>query len=338
MTARLTVNEAHDLAVRALKRAGTSGAAAAAVAEALVAAELDGIASHGLSRLPFYADQVESGKVNGKAEPAVDRPAPAIVRVDAGDGFAFPAIDAGFAHIDDAVRSAGVIALAISRSHHAGAFGYHVERLAHRGLIALGFGNTPAAIAPWGGKRALFGTNPIAFAAPRRTGAPLVLDLSLSVAARGKIMLAAQKGEPIPDGWALDGAGNPTTDAKAALAGTMVAIGGAKGAGLALMVEILAAALTASNFGFEASSFFDAKGPPPRVGQFFFVLDPARFGAETYRSRIDVLIAAMSEEAGVRLPGARRQALRVRLEAEGIPISDALLSDLRRRGGVSGLA
>jgi len=334
MNATLSVDKARSLARLVLTKAGTHDEAAGAVAKALVAAELDGIPSHGLSRLPFYADQVKSGKVKGSARPVVERVAAGVLRVDACDGFAFPAIDAGIAAVGDVVDTTGAVALAIARSHHAGVFGHHVEQLAKRELIALAFGNTPAAIAPWGGRRALFGTNPIAFAAPRRAAPPLVLDLSLSVAARGKIMMAAQNGEPIPEAWALDAEGRPTTDAKSALAGTMVAIGGAKGAALALMVEILAAALTGGNFGFEASSFFDAAGPPPRVGQMFLVLDPARFGGDAYFARIEHLIAAILAEPGTRLPGSRRQALRQQIEQDGIVVSSALLSELENRAGV----
>ena len=127
-------------------------------------------------------------------------------------------------------------------------------------------GNSPKAIAPWGGREGLFGTNPIAFAAPRRAAEPLLIDLSLSKVARGKVMVAAKNGTPIPEGWALDKEGRPTTDAKAALEGTMIPIGDAKGAALVLMVEVLAAALTGANYGFEASSFFTADGPPPGGG------------------------------------------------------------------------
>ena len=331
MDTTISAERARSLARVVLTKAGVDDGPASAVAKALVAAELDGIPSHGLSRLPFYADQVRSGKVNGSARPLVERAAEGVVRVDARDGFAFPAIDAGIAAVDEVIHTTGAVALAIARSHHAGVFGHHVAELARHGLIALAFGNTPAAIAPWGGRRALFGTNPIAFAAPRRGASPLVVDLSLSVAARGKIMMAAQNGETIPEGWALDAEGRPTIDAKSALGGTMVAIGGAKGAALALMVEILAAALTGGNFGFEAGSFFEADGPPARVGQMFFILDPVRFAGETYFARIEQLIAGILADPGSRLPGGRREAARDRLEREGIVISSGLLSELEKR-------
>ena len=153
-----------------------------------------------------------------------------------------------------------------------------VERLAQAGMVALFFANAPAAMAPWGGKRALFGTDPIAFACPLPDHAPIVVDMSLSKVARGHILAAIQKGEPIPEGWALDADGKPTTDAKAALAGTMVPLGDAKGTALALMVELLAAGLTGANFAHEASSFLDAEGPPPGTGQLIIAIDASAFG------------------------------------------------------------
>jgi LDH2 family malate/lactate/ureidoglycolate dehydrogenase len=154
------------------------------------------------------------------------------------------------------------------------------------------------------------GTNPIAFACPRSGQPPLVIDLSLSKVARGKIMVAAQKGEAIPEGWALDAEGNATTDAKKALGGTMLPLGDAKGAALVLMVELLSAALSASHFGFEASSFFDAKGPPPRVGQLLLLIDPARFAGDAFAGRVETLLGAILGQAGTRLPGERRLKLR----------------------------
>jgi (2R)-3-sulfolactate dehydrogenase (NADP+) len=331
VTALLSLADAHALAVGVLTAAGVTQANAESVAKALVAAEADGLAGHGLSRLPAYADQARAGKVDGKAEPVLRESAAAALAVDAKDGFAFPAIARGLARAAEMVVAAGVVGVGIGNSHHFGAAGYHVEPLAARGLIALAFGNSPAAIAPWGGSRALFGTNPIAFACPQAGKTPLVIDLSLSKVARGKIMVAAQKGERIPEGWALDGEGRPTGDPKAAMAGTMLPMGDAKGAALVLMVEILSAALTGAHFGYEASSFFDAKGPPPRIGQFFFVIDPMRFGGMGFAARVGELGKAILDQPGTRLPGERRLKLRAKAEAEGITVPPELLADLQRR-------
>lgn len=350
----LSLAEARALAAAVLERHQTAPANAAAVADALVLAEADGLSSHGLSRLAAYADQASAGKVDGFARPVVSRPRPAALTVDALTGFAFPALEAGLPALADAARDTGVAVLAVANSHHFGVAGHPVERLARAGLVGIAFGNSPAAIAPWGGARPVFGTNPIAFACPRAGGAdPLVIDLSLSKVARGKVMVAAQRGEPIPEGWALDAHGDPTTDPKAALAGSMVPMGDAKGAALVLMVEILATCFTGANFGFEASSFFDAEGPAPRVGQLFLAIDPAAFGpagpeaagieapapvtghgpgdASGFLARVETLLAAMTAEDGVRLPGARRFAARRRAEAGGIAVQAGLLTTLRER-------
>jgi (2R)-3-sulfolactate dehydrogenase (NADP+) len=331
MTAHLTLSEARDLAHAVLVAAGTSPQNAAAVADALVAAEADGIASHGLSRLPAYADQVKSGKVAGAAVPALHWTAEATLRVDAGAGFAFPAVAAGLDAAAGRVAQTGIVGVAVYASHHAGAMGHHVEKLAARGLAGLAFSNSPSAIAPWGGSAGVFGTNPIAFAVPRAGAAPLVIDASLSKVARGKIMVAAQRGTAIPDDWALDPEGRPTTDPKAALEGTMLPIGDAKGAALVLMVEILAAALTGGQFGFEASSFFTADGPAPRIGHLFVVMDPARLGGPDFAARLEVLLGAILGQDGTRLPGDRRLGARAKAATAGISVPAALLEDLRAR-------
>jgi (2R)-3-sulfolactate dehydrogenase (NADP+) len=331
MTETFPAAELRDVARRCLIAAGATEANAASTADALIAAELDGLPSHGLSRVPFYAEQIARGKVDGGAVPSLSRPAPALLRVDAHDGLAFPAIDIGFAALPGIARASGLVAVGIANSHHAGVMGHHVERLAMHGLVCIAFANTPAAIAPWGGTRGIFGTNPIAFACPRRGEAPLVIDLSISIVARGKLLIAASKGERIQEGWALDKDGNPTTAAAAALAGTIMPIGGAKGAALALMVEILAAGLTGSQFGFEASSFFDAEGPPPRTGQLFLALDPGALAGPSFAERIENLCAAMLEDPAVRLPGERRLESRRRLARDGIPVPAKLLAELRQR-------
>jgi (2R)-3-sulfolactate dehydrogenase (NADP+) len=181
-----------------------------------------------------------------------------------------------------------------------------------------------------GGRHPIFGTNPVAAVFPRRDADALLIDLSLSEVARGKVMVAAKKGEPIPPGWALDAQGRPTTDAQAALDGSMLPIGAVsstKGAMLALMVELLVSALIGANFGYEASSFFVDEGNRPHLGQLFVLIDPdALAGNDGYHGRIEVLIAEMLVDDGVRLPGARREALRRRAEADGIEVADSLLA------------
>jgi (2R)-3-sulfolactate dehydrogenase (NADP+) len=201
-------------------------------------------------------------------------------------------------------------------------------------MVGLAMGNSPSAMPAWGGKRALFGTNPIAAAFPRRNADPLVIDLSLSEVARGKLMVAAKEGRDIPLGWALDADGKPTTDPKAGLAGSMLPMGGAKGAMLALIVELLACALTGAHFGFEADSFFTAEGNRARIGQAFLVIDPgALAGQDVYLERVETLVSAMLEDDGVRLPGQRRNGLAERARAQGVTVPDAWIVEMKQLAG-----
>jgi (2R)-3-sulfolactate dehydrogenase (NADP+) len=330
--AHMTLAQAHDLVVETLLRCKTTAENAQSVARALVAAEEVGQAGHGLRRVPSYGAQALSGKVDGKATPTSHQSRPGTLMVDAAHGFAYPALDMAVDWLEPAARGQGIAAAGIVRSHHCGVAGVTVERLARSGLIALLFANTPAAMAPWGGRKALFGTDPIAFAAPRSGGQPpIVVDVSLSKVARGKIMAAEQKGTEIPEGWALDADGQPTTDPTAALAGTMIPMGDAKGTALALMVELLAAGLVGANFGHEASSFFSAEGEAPGVGQLILALDPNAFSNSALH-RIDDLSDAIAGQPGARLPGARRDELKQKAAREGLSVDDDLLNEIQSLG------
>jgi (2R)-3-sulfolactate dehydrogenase (NADP+) len=320
-TITLSIQELTDLVKAILVAHNTSEANAAEVASALVAAEIDGQRGHGLSRVASYSAQARSGKVNGQTDPSVDKTAPSLLRVDANHGFAFPAFSQAIEELISTAKETGVAMAAITHSHHCGVMGHHVEKLANAGLIGLVFSNSPKAIAPWGGKDAIFGTNPIAFAVPRISQPPLVIDLSLSKVARGKIKVAAEEGKPIPVGWALDPDGQATTNAKAAVSGTMLPMGDAKGATLVLMVEILSAALTASHFGFEASSFFDAEGPSPDIGQLIVAISPGPLSGGQFAERLETLFSAILEQPGTRLPGSGKAAMRKKAEQDGIEIS-----------------
>jgi (2R)-3-sulfolactate dehydrogenase (NADP+) len=333
-TTSLRRADLQELIARALVASHTSEANARSVARALTQAEIDGQKGHGLSRVPSYAAQVKAGKVDGQAVPEVRQTRPAILVVDVKHGFAFPALDMGLKRLPPLARAAGVAAAAFTRSHHIGAAGSVVEVLAEKGLVGLVMSNTPAAMASWGGTRPVFGTNPIAFAAPQRGRPPVIVDLALSQVARGKILTAAQKGEEIPAGWAFANDGRPTTNAKAALAGTLAPLGGAKGSALAFMVEVMAAALAGANFAFEASSFFDDKGGPPGVGQVLFAIDPAAFsGTDPFLDRCAALAAAIEGDPGARLPGSRRLMQREKAAREGVAVDSELLAEVRRLAG-----
>ncbi len=308
------------------ERAGCTTDNARSVATALVGAEADGLKGHGLSRIPSYLAMVAAGKIDGRASPVATYPRPGALAIDAANGFAYAAIDLAIAQLPAIAGAQGIAAATIRRSNHCGAAGLHVERLAEQGLVAMLFANTPSAMAPWGGSVPVFGTNPIAFAAPLPNRPPIVIDMALSKVARGPIVAAAQKGEPIPEGWALDTDGKPTTDAKKALAGTMVPLGDAKGTALALMVEILAAALVGAYFAFEASPFMNAEGGPSATGQLIIAIDPAAMGGAWFAERMTTLVAAIEDQPGSRLPGARRLQVRAKAEAEGIAIPADLIA------------
>jgi (2R)-3-sulfolactate dehydrogenase (NADP+) len=325
----LTIEHAQELVVSILQAHQTSAENAHHVASALVAAEIDGQRGHGLSRLPSYAAQSASGKVDGMAVPVVLDRKRAAVRIDALNGFAYPAFDLALSELKTLANDAGIAVASVFRSHHFGQAGYHAERLAQQGLVGIVFGNSPKAIAPWGGSQAVFGTNPIAFAAPRQNDRPLLIDLSLSKVARGKVMLAQQRGEFIPDDWALDEYGQATTDPTEALKGTMLPMGDAKGAALVMMVEILAAALSGANFGYEASSFFTADGAPPGVGQMILALDAGFLSGGSYFTRLEDLISEITRQQNVRLPGSQRSLLRQKAEQEGLLINEKLMNELK---------
>jgi len=333
-TQRMEAGVAEALVARALARSGANPAMAEATARALVAAEMEGLASHGLSRVAQYCGHLRVGRAQGEARPSIARDSKGACLVDAGQGLAFDACRLAIAEAQRRAREFGVAFVAVTNSNHFGVAAYHLEALAEAGMVGLAFSNSPAAMPAWGGKRALFGTNPIAAIFPRRNAQPLVVDLSLSEVARGKIMVAARDGKAIPHGWALDREGLPTTDPRAALEGSMLPAGGVKGAMLALTVELLVCALSGAAFGFESDSFFVEEGKPTRIGQAFLAIDPgALAGRDVFFERVETLIAAMMEDSEVRLPGTRRRALRDRAARDGLALAPELLARIRALAG-----
>ncbi len=332
--ATMNQNEANALVQAALIKSGASQAMAASVARALVLAESQGQAGHGLSRVPQYAAHLKNGRASGQAVAAVAQRKGAALVIDAKQGLAFPACDLAIREGIQIAKELGVCFVGVKNSHHAGVMVDHLRVASHAGLVGLAFANSPAAMPAAGGKHPIFGTNPIAAIFPRRTADPLMIDLSLSEVARGKVMVAAKDGKAIPLGWALDEAGRPTTDAQAALKGSMLPVGAAsssKGAMLALIIELLVTAVIGAQFGFEASSFFVEEGNQPKIGQAFLLIDPAALNGncDSYLDRIEVLVAEMLVDDGVRLAGARRLALERKAQIEGINVPDALVQTLK---------
>jgi (2R)-3-sulfolactate dehydrogenase (NADP+) len=326
MTTVLTLGEVDELARRMLVASGASALQAGATARSIRDAEAEGIRTVGLSYLPTYCEHVRCGKVLGDAVPTVSQPRAATVVVDAGNGFCHPAFEAGEAPLVQATRACGVGVLAISHSYSAGVLGWFVERLARQGLVAVMFANSSSLMVAWGGKRPFFGTNPIAWAAPRAGGDPVVADLSSSTVAWVTVNAAAQRGEPIPLGWALDVDGQPTTDAQAALAGSMTPAAGHKGSALALLVDVMSGGVAGSNFSHEASGFGGNEGGPPDVGQVVLAIDPSATMGAGFVGRIEADLQAMVSEPGVRLPGDNRLASRAHTAVHGVEVPDDLMA------------
>ena len=320
------------LASEALRRAGAHEAMAETAARHLVRAEEQGLPTHGMSRVPFYCAMLRNGRADGKARPSMAADRAAVCLIDNADGL--PYESAAWA-IEEAIQRArrnGIGFAGIRNSAHVGVLGIHLLKVAEAGMVGVAFTNSPAAIPAWGGKKALFGTDPVAFAFPRAGAEPIVVDLALTTVTRGRIMVAMQKGEKIPEGWALDRHGKPTTNPREAIEqGSLFPIGGAKGAMLALAFELVCAALTGAAIGPEADSFFSEAGNQPRIGQAFLAIDPgALAGMDKYFERVETVVRAMLADEGVRLPGARRFASENRLRREGIEVADELLARIEK--------
>jgi (2R)-3-sulfolactate dehydrogenase (NADP+) len=322
--------ELNALVQSALTHAGASPDQAQATAQALVTAQASGLPSHGLSRVGMYVGHLKAGRVIGNAVPVIKNQRGGAVLIDAGNGFAFPACRMAVEQAIAAAQQSGIAIAAVTNSHHFGMAAYHLDPVAEAGMVGIACGNSPAAMPAAGGKRAIFGTNPIAAIFPRTGHPPVSVDLSLSEVARGKLMVAADKGESIPLGWALDPDGNPTTDPQKGLAGSMLAVGGTKGALLALVVELLVTTLTGAHFGAEADSFFKSEGNQPQLGQVFIVIDPKALGGDAiYTERIEALVTAMLSDEGVRLPGQRRLVLLEAAKQRGLDVPQSLLDTIR---------
>ena len=327
-TVNISISDALRLSTNALKNSGALERNAAITAHALVRAEIDGQKGHGLSRVPSYAAQVQSGKVDGHASPVLEKVKPILLRIDAGFGFAYPAIEMALPEISELAEEFGMAAAAIYHSNHFGVAGHPCEDLARKGFVAFVYGNTPAAMAPYGAIKKAIGTNPIAFAAPFNDD-PVVIDFALSSVARGKIMAAKQAKQKIPEGWAIGPDGKPTTDAETALQGSLIPAGGVKGAALALMVEIMSGCLAGAALGFKASSLFDGDGPPPNLSQVIIAIHANDLSGGGFGQRIKELADIYDSIEGARFPGQKRLQNRVDSEKYGLNIPSALMKEIQ---------
>jgi (2R)-3-sulfolactate dehydrogenase (NADP+) len=323
----LTLDEVRAVAEAALRGSGANEVQAGPVADSVVAAEADGLQTIGLGYLPTYCSHLRCGKIDGKAQPRLVSEEGAVLQIDAGLGFPHAAFAPFKDKLFDRARQLGIASMSINRSYSAGVLGWFVEQIAEAGMIGIGFANASPSIAPWGAKEPFFGTNPMALAVPR-AGHPMVLvDQASSQVARVSIMQRVARGEPIPEAWGFDSEGNPTSDGDAVLnGGSLAPFGGYKGYGIALMVEILAAGLTGAHWSFQAASFGDDLGGPPKVGQLFLALDPAKFSAGSgFAQHLETMLSELESAPGARLPGARRATAQAQARGKGIIVSAALL-------------
>lgn len=331
---RMPVEQLQALLKRIFVRHGTSIDVAEVLARNVAEAQRDGADSHGIFRMPGYVSTLASGWVDGQATPVVTDAAPAFISVDARNGFAQPAHLAARELLLEKVRTHGIALLAVHDSHHFAALWPDVEPYAEQGLVALNFVNSMACVVPHGGKRALFGTNPIAFAAPREGGDPLVFDLATSAMAHGDIQIAAREGRQLPPGHGVDRDGEPTNDPRAILdGGALLPFGGHKGSALSMMVELLAAALTGGNFSFDFNWEQHPGAQTPRTGQLLIVIDPKRGAGGNFSQRAQQLVDAMRDAGQDRLPGERRHRQRRDSLASGVLLKESELAMLRELAG-----
>lgn len=330
-TVRMPFAELQTLLQAILEQHGCSEPVAAALAFNCASAQRDGAHSHGVFRIPGYVSTLASGWVDGKALPAVTDVASGYVRVDAGGGFAQPALAAARPLLLAKVRSAGIAVLAIHNSHHFAALWPDVEPFADEGLVALSVVNSMTCVVPHGARQPLFGTNPIAFAAPCAEHDPIVFDMATSAMAHGDIQIAAREGRQLPLGMGVDAKGQPTTDPQAILdGGALLPFGDHKGSALSMMVELLAAALTGGNFSWEFDWSAHPGAKTPWTGQLLIVIDPSKAEGERFAQRSRHLLEQMQAAGLSRMPGERRYRERETAEREGVALSETELQGLRQ--------
>ena len=328
---RLSYDELVSLIDRIFRRHGCSDHVAMILAENMAGAERDGAHSHGIFRIAGNLGSLDSGWVDGSAIPIVEDVAPGFVRVDGNNGFAQPALLAARELFIAKARTNGIALLAVRNSHHFGALWPDIEPFARQGLIALMMVNSMKSVVPHGGHAKLYGTNPLGFATPRAGTDPLVFDQASAAWSNGDVQIARREGRTLPAGVGVDRAGNPTTDPNAVLeGGALLPFGGHKGSSIAMMIEVMAAALAGGNFSFEVDWSQHPGAATPRTAQTIILIDPQRGAERDFSSRVEVLVNALHDAGQDRLPGDRRIAIRRAADLTGIPLTVAELAELRR--------
>jgi delta1-piperideine-2-carboxylate reductase len=301
------------------------------LAETCVFAERDGAQSHGLFRLPGYVASLKSGWVDGFAQAVIDAPeGSSVIKVDARNGFAQPALRGAGAEAAALARKQGICLLAIRDSHHFGPLWLDVEPFALEGLVALAFVNSSPRVVPSGGREPVYGTNPMAFGVPRYNAQPMIIDQSSSAMAFGDVKIAAQAGRTLLEGVGVDRQGNATTDARAiADGGALLPFGGHKGSSIAMMVELMCAGLNGGSFSFEVDASKYPGAQTPRTGETLILIDPIHTTNRDFLARAEDLFARLRLAGQERLPADRRYASRRRAEQQGIEVEEAMFALIR---------
>ena len=325
----MSVDAIHTLAKDTLAKFGADEINATAVADIVTMAERDGCVSHGLFRLPGYAATLKSGKVNGKARPTLKKLAGAVVQVDGHNSFAPTALQAGRPALIGAAKTCGIAVMPLIGVHHFAALWTDIEPVCDAGLAAFACTSYKPSVIPAGGKKALFGTNPIAFGWPRNGRSPMIFDMATSVMARGEVGVAARDGHTLPEGVGVDAQGNPTTDPNEILKGALMTFGGYKGSSLSMMVELLAGAMVGESFSFEAAARDNNDGGPPQGGEFLMAIDPSLVrGNDGWNDHAESFFDKIYEQDGTRLPGDRRISNRAKHDKNGVEVSQIILDKI----------
>ena len=328
----LSLQQVADITRRALAACGAHGHQLDMAVQSVVDAECDGIRTVGLNYLPLYCGHLQVGKLNKDANPSHDLIAASAIRSNAQSGFAHAAYEEAEADFYALAKKQGIAALSIVDSYSAGVVGWFVNRMANSGLIGLGFANSPSAVAPAPGASPFFGTNPMAFGVPREGNLPIIADMATSQVALVTVKKHAAEGKPVPLGWGYDKDGNETTDASAIIDGGALAhAGGFKGMLLSMLVDLLAGILSGPNCSFQAPVFKNNTGGEPEVGQFFIAISPGGFapgGDAAYAQRLEIMLEALLNEPGVRMPGADRHEFKASAEKNGVEVPQELMDKL----------
>ena len=324
------------LAADAFLGAGVGAEDADTCAGVLVDAETLGITTHGLIRIPQYIDRIARGGIDPRAAVGVERKAPSLALVDGANGLGPVAGATALGVARELAAETGVAYVGCRRSNHCGALAPYALEACDAGLVLVAGTNASTTMVPWGGRERRMGNNPLCISAPGGAGIHFVLDMAMSVAARGKIRAALAEGAPIPEGWAVDAGGAPTTDPAVALAGSLLAMGGYKGSGLSLAVDLLSGLLSGARFLADVGSWSAEPGTPSGLGHFFLVIDPGRMlGAGAYAAAMDRFMGIVLETppadpaTPVMLPGEREQKRRQRALEEGVAVPADLLASIR---------